>query len=151
MFVVCTSIKSKKFLKIPLLPLFKREFNILSNFFAVLLASTQACEWYNLWWSLCTMYMLWSCRYVWWHHRSMPGKCPCRKQWARPTSVQYACSIELATSETRNNQEEKCQQVTEEIIMLRLRMPLWQDIISLIVKKRFYLSHRIYVFKIQWF
>lgn len=106
------------------------------TFLAVMLASAQACEWHNFWWSLCTMYMFWSCRHVWWHHRRMPGKCHYRKQWTWPTSLQYTCAIGLVTSETWNNQEEKSQRVTEEIFMLWLRISSYQDMISLTVKKK---------------
>lgn len=126
-----------------------KSFTFYPTYLSVMLASTQACEWYNFWWSLCTVYMLWSCRCVWWHHRSVPGKCHCREQGTWPASIQYTCAIELVTSETWNNQEEKSQQVTEEILMLMLRMPSYQDMVSLTVKEKkiFYLPHRIYVLK----
>lgn len=108
-----------------------------------MLAPTQACEWHNLWWSLRTVYVLWSCRRVWWHHRSMCGKCPFRKQWTWPTSTQYTCATDLVTSETWNNQEEKNQLVTEELFMLRLRIPSHQDTVSWTVKKRKYFIYHI--------
>lgn len=71
---------------------------------SVVLASTQAREWHHLWWSLRTVYVLWSRRCVWWHHRSMPGECPHGQQ-----SIQYTCAIELVTSEIWNHQEEESQ------------------------------------------
>lgn len=136
MFVAWASIKSNKNLKIPFLLCSNWSLTFYVTFLAVMLASTQACEWHDLWWSLCTLYVLWSRRCVWWHHRSMCGKCPCRKQWTWPTSTQYTCATELVTSDTWNNGEEKSQWVTEEVFMLRLRIPSHQDMVSLTVKER---------------